>query len=436
MSKSTNFQSRRDFLKLCSLAGLGVSAPVWHPDFARAESSGSAPYEGPFYVVFNASGGWDTTYLMDPKGVGEINRLYKEGDILTKGNHKFAPTSAHVKAGMSNEEFFGEFGSGLLVVNGIDYAVNNHSPGARYMATGKLDSLAYPTFAALVAACKGPDCPLAYLTFGNYSSTGNLVAMSRIPYLPSLQRVANADSIEGNVRSPYHDDFVTGQIERALKEQTDAVISGTALPRIERAESMLYAAQLNSKALERVTPHIPKTIPRERLSQQAEIALASFKAGVCVSANLTIGQFDSHANNDVDQLKLIPEFLAGIAYLMRRAEELQIRDKLVVIIQSEMGRTPEYNKGNGKDHWSIGSIMFMGQGISGNRVIGATDEKQFSVPIHPGTLACDRETGIRVRPEHIHAALREFAGIGDHAMSKQFPLPIPEKEKLATLWSA
>jgi len=434
MSKTENFQSRRDFLKLCGLAGLGVSAPIWHPEFARAEAPASAPYEGPFYVVFNASGGWDTTYLMDPKGVGEINRLYKEGDILTKGSHKFAPTAAHLKGGMSNEEFYGEFGSELLVMNGIDYSVNNHSPGARYMATGKLDSLAYPTFAALVAACKGPDCPLAYLTFGNYSNTGNLVAMSRIPYLPSLQRVANADGIDGNLKSPYHDDFVLDRIERTLKEQTDATVSKTVVPRIQRAENMLYAAQLNSKSLGRVTPHIPKTIPKERLSQQAEIALASFKAGVCVSANLTIGQFDSHANNDADQMKLIPEFLAGISYLVRRAEELQIRDKLVVIIQSEMGRTPEYNKGNGKDHWSIGSIMFMGQGIGGNRVIGATDEKQFSIPIDPGTLACDKEKGIRVRPEHLHLALREFAGIADHAMSKQFPLVVPDKEKLQRLW--
>jgi len=61
---------------------------------------------------------------------------------------------------------------------------------------------------------------------------------------------------------------------------------------------MLYAAQVNSKALQRITPFIPATIPKERLAQQAEIALASFKAGVCVSANLSIGQFDSHANND------------------------------------------------------------------------------------------------------------------------------------------
>jgi hypothetical protein len=94
--------------------------------------------------VFNASGGWDTTYLMDPKGIGEINRLYKEGDILTQGNHKFAPTAPHVKEGMSNEDFYKEFGSELLTLNGMDYSVNNHSPGARYMATGKLDSLAYP----------------------------------------------------------------------------------------------------------------------------------------------------------------------------------------------------------------------------------------------------------------------------------------------------
>lgn len=431
MSKNIE-HSRRDFLRFCGLAGLGVAAPMWFPSPARAASS--APYEGPYYVVFNASGGWDTTYLMDPKGIGDINRLYKDGDIVTHGAHKFAPTKPHIQGGMSNEEFFAEFGRELLVLNGIDYSVNNHSPGARYMATGKLDSLAYPTFAALVAAAKGPGCPLSFLTFGNYSNTGNLVAMSRIPYLPSLQKVANADCIEGNLRSPYHDDFVIDRIERALKEQTDATLSRAVLPRMERAESMLYAAQLNSKALARVTPYIPKTIPKERLSQQVEIALASFKAGACVSANLSIGQFDSHANNDADQMKLIPEFLAGIAYLLRRAEELKIREKLVVVVQSEMGRTPTYNNGKGKDHWSIGSIMFMGQGIRGDRVLGATDEKQFAVPLRPDTLATDKDAGIRIRPEHLHLALRELAGIADHAMSKQFPLVIPDKEKLRGFW--
>ena len=426
---------RRDFLKLCFLTGLGFACPGGLASLARSATKEEPPYEGPFYVVFNASGGWDTTCLMDPKGINEINRLYKEGDIITKGAHKFAPTAKTREGGMSNEEFYDEFGSGLLTVNGLDYSVNNHSPGARYMATGKLDSLAYPTFAALVAACQGPACPLSFLTFGNYSNTGNLVAMSRIPYLPSLKKVALADHIEGSGRSPYHDDFALSRIENALEAQHESRAAQPRLPRIERAENMLYAAQVNSKALQRVTPFIPANIPKDRMAQQAEIALASFKAGVCVSANLTIGQFDSHANNDRDQMKLIPEFLAGIAYFIRRAEELKLRDKLVVIVQSEMGRTPNYNGGNGKDHWSIGSAMFLGPGIRGNRVIGATDEKQFAVPVNAQTLALARdETGIRLRPEHIHEALRQFAGIGDHALAKKFPLGVKPGETLRGLW--
>lgn len=424
---------RRDFLKLCGLAGLGLAVPFRLPD-ARSAEKKDEPYGGPYYVVFNASGGWDTTYFMDPKGINGINRLYKEGDILTKGSHKYAPIKKHAKGGMCNEDFYEEFGNELLSFNGLDYSVNNHSPGARYMATGKLDSLAYPTFAALVAACRGPDCPLAFLTFGNYSATGNLVAMSRVPYLPSLKRIANADAVEGNERSPYHDKFASDRIEEALREQNKIANAVPRLPRSERGENMLYAAQVSSKALQRVTQYIPATSPKERLSQQAEIALASFKAGVCVSANLTIGQFDSHANNDADQMKLIPEFLAGIAYTIRRAGELKIREQLVVIIQSEMGRTPDYNTGNGKDHWSIGSVMFMGRGIKGNRVIGATDAKQFAVPLDTTTLKLDKEKGVRVRPEHVHESLREYAGIADHPFAKKFPLGVPEKEKLKGFW--
>src|SRR6187549_1128192 len=97
---------RRDFLKLCGLTGLGFACPGGMNSLFAAASKGNEPYDGPFYMVFNASGGWDTTYLMDPKGINEINRLFKEGDILTQGAHKFAPTKAHIKEGMSNEDFY------------------------------------------------------------------------------------------------------------------------------------------------------------------------------------------------------------------------------------------------------------------------------------------------------------------------------------------
>ena len=78
--------------------------------------------------------------------------------------------------------------------------------------------------------------------------------------------------------------------------------------------------------------------------------------------------------------------------------------------------------------------MFMGQSIRGNRVVGATDERQFLIPIDNKTLAIDEENGMRTRPEHIHRALRELTGIENHAFSKKFPLKIPEGERLEGLF--
>ena len=107
--------------------------------------------------------------------------------------------------------------SELLVFNGFDCSDNNHSPCSRYMATGMLDSLAAPTFAAMAAACKSPDSPLAFLTFGQYSATGNLVPMSRGPDINSLKLLANADAISGQPTQPYHNNFVIDRIERTLE---------------------------------------------------------------------------------------------------------------------------------------------------------------------------------------------------------------------------
>jgi hypothetical protein len=39
-----------------------------------------------------------------------------------------------------------------------------------------------------------------------------------------------------------------------------------------------------------------------------------------------------------------------------------------------------------------------------------------------------------MRPEHIHQAIRELAGIAEHPFSAKFPLGVPETEKLAGLW--
>jgi len=423
---------RRQFLKLSATAGLSMCVPV--PE-AKASNE---QYDGPFVAVFNASGGWDTTYIMDPKGVPEINRLYGVDQIATEGAIAYAPTVGPLpERGITNQEFFQRYGRELLVVNGIDVSVNNHSPCSRYVATGELGSLVYPTFPALVAAAKCPDVPLAFLTFGQYSATGNLVAQTRIPYLNSLDGFGNISYADRRRTRRFLHERVSERIEAALRESQQDIHP---LPRVHRGRAFVHNAQQSSKSLDRIVPHMPVNRPQDLFRQQIEIALTGFASGLAVSANLKLGNFDSHDTNDADQMNLIPEFLAGVDYMMRRAEDIGIRDRLIVIMQSEMGRTPWYNQTGGKDHWSITSMMAMGPGIRGNRVIGQTTVNaesgfdQSATVLDPATLQT-REDGIHIRPEHIQQAQRGLLGIADHPLSARFKLKLPAEEHLINLFS-
>ena len=175
--------------------------------------------------------------------------------------------------------------------------------------------------------------PLAFLTFGEYSGTGNIVAQTRIPYLSSLDAFGNIGYSDARRTRRFLHERVSERIEAALQ---DARAISHPLPRVERSRAFVATAQKSSKTLDRLGPHMPQNRPRDLFLQQVDIALAGFSSGLAVTANLKLGNFDSHNTNDVDQMALIPEFLAGIDYMMVRAEQIGIRDRLIVIIQSEM----------------------------------------------------------------------------------------------------
>ena len=78
---------RRSFLKIAAMTGLAVAAP-------RTARAALSPYKGPFYVMISARGGWDPTYLCDPKPKGgPFNRLYDfNPDADKAGNFRYANT--------------------------------------------------------------------------------------------------------------------------------------------------------------------------------------------------------------------------------------------------------------------------------------------------------------------------------------------------------
>jgi hypothetical protein len=50
-----------------------------------------------------------------------------------------------------------------------------------------------------------------------------------------------------------------------------------------------------------------------------------------------------------------------------------------------MGRTPLLNQTNGKDHWPYTSVLMIGGGLTGGRVVGGFDDAYYGRLVDPST---------------------------------------------------
>jgi hypothetical protein len=54
-----------------------------------------------------------------------------------------------------------------------------------------------------------------------------------------------------------------------------------------------------------------------------------------------------------------------------------LSDEVVVVVYSEMGRTPRLNASSGRDHWTFTSAMVVGAGVRGGQVVGGFDDSGY-----------------------------------------------------------
>ncbi len=410
---------RRDFLKLAGVTGLTVAAPFSLHSDTIAETL--TPYTGPLFLFVNASGGWDPTSLCDPKGRANedaerpVNMFFTD-EIETAGNIKYAPVPG-LKA------FFERHQSRLLVLNGIDTATNGHDSGSRHIWSGNL-SEGHPALGALIAASHAPGKPMAYITNGGYDLTHGVVARTRVGDIGALSRAAFPNEIEpGNSSAVYNSGFAMQRIHEAQAARLEALRERSHLPHSHHSLNVLHLARGSNNELKRLTEFLPE-ISGSSLKRQAQVAIAAYRAGLSVAANLNVGGFDTHGNHDQSHFPRLQTLLSGISEIWDEADRAGVADDIVVVVGSDFGRTPYYNSNNGKDHWSVTSMMLMGKGIPGNRVIGGSTEGHALKTIDPTTLAVldDKTQGIRLTPAHVHLQLRKLAGIHEREVSLRFPL--------------
>lgn len=421
--------NRRDLFKLAGAAGLTLSGPIsWlRGSTAFAQEGSTNPYEGPLFLFVNAGGGWDPTSLCDPKGRANeeeekpVNMYFKD-EIGQAGNISYAPVDGH-------KEFFDRHHQRMTVINGIDTATNGHDSGSRHIWSGNLAE-GHPSLGALIASVHAPGKAMAYITNGGYDLTQGIVPRTRVGDIGALSRIAFINDVDPNnddTEDLFHTESTMRRIQAAQRARLAEKIEKSHLPHEHASLNTLHVARGSDNELQRLTEFLPE-INGSSLKRQAQVAIAAYRAGLSVAANLGVGGFDTHGNHDQNQFNALGNLLSGINDIWDEAELAGIEDRLVVVVGSDFGRTPYYNANNGKDHWSVTSMMLMGAGIPGNKVIGASTDRFSLKTIDPATLnpLDDIEKGVRITPAHIHAQIRKLAGVHDVDNAQRYPLRVEE----------
>jgi hypothetical protein len=99
--------------------------------------------------------------------------------------------------------------------------------------------------------------------------------------------------------------------------------------------------------------------------------------------------WDTHQKNfSILKENKLPWFDLTYHALMQDLTERGLLDETLVVVMSEMGRTPRINPNGGRDHWTFCySVLFAGAGIRGGTVCGASDAQAAYVKDRPVSTA-------------------------------------------------
>jgi hypothetical protein len=157
----------------------------------------------------------------------------------------------------------------------------------------------------------------------------------------------------------------------------------------QRALSLLTSTRLkNAFDLSTVDAKLRDRYDRTLFGASALIGRRLVEAGVRF-VNVTWdfpgdNSWDTHSGNFTWLRGALPSLDLTYSALLADLNDRGLLDETLVVLMSDMGRTPQVNGGAGRDHWSYCySVVFAGAGIRGGTVCGASDAHAAYVKDRP-----------------------------------------------------
>lgn len=372
--------SRRGFLWGGAAAVAGTSLP-WFDQIAQAQGA-----SGKNLIVVFAQGGWDATAHIDPKpGLDTIDsapgqlKVYEDLSILT---HTDRPAVL---------EFFRSYADISALARGIEVRSIAHEECTKRIFTGT-NSAANPDLGAVIGNRTGSDRAVPYMVLGNTAYPGPFAGTTGRTgisgQLVTLLKPENAyPAPPGQSRTP----FVPDNDERDLIE---AFIAGRGARDLE--------ARGHGKSASRIGDYLnarPRALELERLAEgfgertfqleleaQMDLAVRFLKEGMSRAVLVEDdAEWDTHNDNHVQQARNLQHLYGALHRLADNLDREGMLEDTVVVVMSEMSRTPKLNENQGKDHWPVTSALLFGGGVKGGAAVGATNDLGESAPVNIAT---------------------------------------------------
>lgn len=387
--------NRRDFIRIGSIAGLGMADLFRLQQLQAAEHSHRSDVNCIFIFIVGGMPHQDM-WDLKPNAPAEIRGDFQGIQTSVPGIQisDVLPQCAGVVDRMS-------------ILRSLTHADSDHGRGFHIMMSGKKPGAGdfngnqnnnqHPCIGSMVSHLAPPGVLPPYISVPNFLNSGG----------PSFLGPAHGPFVIDS--DPAGPDFAVRDIALPASVATDrGKLRQLALQQVNQFEleaerragqirslDTFYdkAFKLMSSQAAREAFDIGKEPAKVResygmtsIGQCSLLARRMVEAG-CRFVAVENGHWDTHRRNTYSLRELLcPAFDQAIPALLKDLQDRGMLDKTLVVVTTEFGRTPRINDLAGRDHWpNAFSIVMAGGGVKGGQVVGATDNQAAEVTDRPIT---------------------------------------------------
>jgi hypothetical protein len=399
--------SRRDFLRVGALGGLGLTLPALLQGEARAGTTGRGARAKSVMLIY-LGGGMSHHDTFDPK---------PDAPAEVRGQYKAIPTCLPGVQISEKLPLMAQVMNKISLVRSGSHNNDHHETATNWVLCGRFGS-AFGDFPAIGA--------VAAHELGFHGQLPPYVAVPRNPsftwelgksaYLGGRYESFKAgDPNEANYKvldvSP--NEPVTSQRAERRKNLLGAVddlakqVQGndqidTYDEFHQRAATMILSSEARSAfAIEAENDKVRERYGRNTFGQSCLLGRRLIERGVRF-VTVNYGGWDHHAKIFDSLTKKLPDMDRGLSALLEDMDTRGLLADTMVLMYGEFGRSPKVNKDAGRDHWGpAASLVFAGAGVTRGQVVGSTDKfGGFATrrPVAPADVACTVYEALGIDP--------------------------------------